>query len=310
MRLLLPFLAAAALGGCATTNSATTDPRDPYERFNRGVFAFNQAADRAVVKPVATAYRTVTPVPARRGLTRVIANLFEPVNFLNNLLQGKPKRAFNSLGRFLVNTTIGVGGLADHATGLGLPATNEDYGQTFAKYGARNSPYVVLPLLGPSTVRDAVGTAINLAASPVGIALNEVGASTAEQAGATALQVINSRSNVIDGGADTLIETSADPYAAARSAYLQLRDAQIEDREGTGQNLNPEQEQDLLDEALEDGAAAGAPVPGTAAPPAASPPRTVDPAAPPADPNPPTDSTAAADPPRLIAQPTALNAMN
>ncbi len=134
------LLAAAALGGCATTGTASRDPRDPLEGFNRGVWDFNQAIDKAAIKPATNVYRAVTPVPARRGLSRLLANLMEPVNAVNSLLQGKPKRAFNSLARFVVNTTIGVGGLADHATEIGLQPTPEDFGQTLAVWGLKNSP--------------------------------------------------------------------------------------------------------------------------------------------------------------------------
>ena len=259
MRKLLILVACLCVAGCATTGDrAGRDPRDPYENFNRGVFAFNDGVDKAVVKPVSTVYRTVTPVPARRGISRVFANFMEPLHFINNLLQGKPKRAMNSLGRFVINTTIGVGGLADHATGLGLPDTSEDFGQTFATWGARNSPYVVLPLLGPSTVRDAAGTAINFVADPLQITLDEVGASGTVKTGATVTRIIDARSRLTEQGVDAVLETSADSYATARDGYFQRRAAQIADEPtaAPADQLSDEQQQRLLDEAIESNPAA------------------------------------------------------
>jgi phospholipid-binding lipoprotein MlaA len=253
MRNLLILLLAAMLGGCATTGGrASLDSRDPYEGFNRNVWAFNDAVDTVAIKPVTTVYRTVTPVPARRGISRVFANLTEPFSFVNNLLQGKPGRALNSLGRFLINTTIGVGGLADHATGLGLPATPEDFGQTLAVHGAKKSPYLVLPLLGPSTVRDAVGTAVRFVADPAQIAIGSELTRT-QSLGVTGGRLIDARSQAIDSGADTLLKTSADPYAVARSAYLQSREAAIRDADtGASDDLMEDGQDQLLEKALEE----------------------------------------------------------
>lgn len=249
MRKLLILLAAAVLGGCATTrDGGEMTERDPMERFNRGVWAFNQGVDKVAIKPATTVYRTVTPVPARRGITRIFSNLGEPFNFVNNLLQGKPGRAMNSLGRFVVNSTIGVGGLADHASDLGLRPTPEDFGQTLAKGGARNSPYLVLPLLGPSTVRDGIGTAVQFLADPTQAGLKEAGVASTGRAIVTGTRVIDTRSQLIEGGVDALLESSADPYATARSAYFQRRRAQIDDKE----NQMPAVGDDALGTALQE----------------------------------------------------------
>jgi phospholipid-binding lipoprotein MlaA len=252
MKPWLILVAAVAVGGCATTGDRAgleRDPRDPMEGFNRNVWAFNQAVDQAAIKPVTTVYRTVTPIPARRGISRVMDNLREPLSFINNLLQGKPGRAVNSLGRFLINTTIGVGGLADHATDLGLPETREDFGQTLAAWGFKSSPYLVLPLLGPSTVRDGIGTAATFAADPAQIGLKEAGVSSDVRTGMTVLRVIDARSRVIDLGVDAALEAAADPYAAARNAYFQRREAELQDV--ASGNLSREDEDRLLDEALD-----------------------------------------------------------
>jgi phospholipid-binding lipoprotein MlaA len=259
MRAILVLALAAMLGGCATTGGSLAE-NDPYEGVNRGVWEFNQAVDTVAVKPATTVYRTVTPVPARRGLSRVLSNLSEPFSFINNLLQGKPERAFNSLGRFLINSTIGVGGLADHATDLGLPPTPEDFGQTLAvSGGAKNSPYLVLPLLGPSTVRDAVGTAVEMFGDPARIVLNSE-LSSSEEYMVTGARVLDGRSRLMESGAESVLETSADPYATARSAYLQRREAQIRDEAVGSATLTPDEQNQLLNEALEQDAVMPAPV--------------------------------------------------
>ena len=251
MRPILALILALPLAACATTGDrASLDPRDPYERFNRGVWSFNQAVDKVAVKPAATVYRTVTPVPARRGISRVLSNLGEPFSFINNLLQGKPKRAFNSLGRFLVNSTIGVGGLADHATDLGLPQTREDFGQTLAVGGARKSPYLVLPIFGPSTVRDAVGTAVEWVGDPARIVMGSELSNTQNYV-VTGTRVVDARSRTMEDGTESLLETSADPYAVARSAYFQRREAQINDEDPSKAQAT-ETDQEMLNKALED----------------------------------------------------------
>ncbi|HEV2747807.1 MAG TPA: VacJ family lipoprotein [Allosphingosinicella sp.] len=253
MRAILALLLAATLSACATTRgSASLDEPDPYEGFNRGVFAFNQAVDKVAIKPASTLYRAAAPIPARRGISRVFANLTEPFSFINNLLQGKPKRAVNSLGRFIINSTIGVGGLADHATDLGIPRAKEDFGQTLAVAGARRSPYLVLPVLGPSTVRDAVGTAVQFVADPGQAAVGSL-LSPTEGYVVTGTRFIDSRSQATDAGADTLVDTSADPYAAVRSAYFQRRNAEILDQESGGV-VQESDEDELLRRTLEDDA--------------------------------------------------------
>lgn len=233
MRAFAACIAVALLAGCATTpGEDRLAEQDPLEGFNRSVWAVNRGVDQVVLKPVSTVYRTVTPRPARRGLSRLIANLSEPFSFINSMLQGKPDRAFNSLGRFVVNSTIGVGGLADHATGMGLKPTPEDFGQTLAAWGVNGGPYLVLPLLGPSTLRDGVGSGVAQLADPYRVCLRECGiASGSERLAATGVELVSTRSDLTEAGADTFLDTSLDPYAAARSAYLQRRRAQILDQE-------------------------------------------------------------------------------
>lgn len=238
------MVALTTVGGCATTSTAG----DPYEPYNRAMFKANNAVDKAVVRPGAVAYRTVTPVAARRGLARVLENLTEPWSAINALLQGKPGRALNSLGRFVVNTTIGVGGLADHATGLGLKPTREDFGQTLATWGVKDGGYLVLPLFGPSTVRDGVGLGVGIVADPQKIVIaRRVNPDFTQTAGIFAGRTISARSGLVDSGVEELLKTSADPYATARSAYLQRRAAAIANRENSASGA-----EDEIDAALKD----------------------------------------------------------
>ena len=127
---------------------------DRYEQVNRAVYGFNRKLDRYALKPATQVYRAVTPEAGRRGISNGLSNLQEPLSFFNAIAQGKIKQAFRTLDRLIINTTLGVGGLADNATDLGRPAEPEDFGQTLAVWGVKSGPYLMLPLLGPSTLRD------------------------------------------------------------------------------------------------------------------------------------------------------------
>ncbi|QLC26882.1 VacJ family lipoprotein [Parasphingopyxis algicola] len=218
------------LGACATTQAGPNGiaDRDPHEEFNRDMWAVNQGIDTVAIRPVTEVYRTITPQPARRGIANVFRNLTEPWSFINNLLQGKPGRALRNLGRFIINSTIGVGGLADHATDLGIEPAPEDFGQTLAAWGVGDGGYVMNPFLGPSTQRDTVGTIVDFVANPVTIFFDRgLNLTTQEQWGIRAGSIISTRSELIDAGVDDFLESSADPYAAARSAYFQRRENEI-----------------------------------------------------------------------------------
>jgi phospholipid-binding lipoprotein MlaA len=283
-----PLIAAAALflAGCATTNPGgdRLAQRDPLEGFNRAVWGFNQGVDKVVLRPVTTVYRAIAPKPVRRGITRVFSNLSEPWSFINNMLQGKPGRAVRNLGRFVVNTTVGVAGLGDPASKIGIKPAPEDLGQTFAAWGMNAGPYLVLPVLGPSTLRDGIGTGAAQFADPYRVCLSDCGVlNNTEQLAVTATQVISTRSDLIDSGADAFLKTSVDPYAAARSAYLQRRRAAIANEED-GAAGGKSAEDAALDAALSDidaadGTTGATPVDGTAAP--ATPPANPDAAVPP-----------------------------
>lgn len=240
MRMRIGCIALLMLAGCATTpGEERLAERDPLEGFNRGVWGFNQAVDKVVLKPVTVVYRTTTPRPARRGLSRILANLSEPFSMINNILQGKPDRAARNFERFVVNTTIGVGGLADHATGFGIAPADEDFGQTLATWGVNGGPYLVLPILGPSTLRDGVGSGVAQIADPYRVGMRHIGLTNTQQLAATGGEIISIRSDLMESGADAYLKTSLDPYAAAKSAYLQRRHAVVRDQED-GEGAEPD----------------------------------------------------------------------
>ncbi len=218
-QLLAAVVAAAALTGCANVSQVE---HDPWESVNRGVYGFNDAADRVLVKPLARGYRTVLPGFARRGVSNFFDNLVTPRSSLNNFLQGKPGRGMSDIGRFVINSTIGLGGLIDVATPSGIEATDEDFGQTLAVWGVGDGPYVVLPFLGPRTLRDTIAMPFDFAADPL-YHYDE----TSVKDKLRVLQIINLRSRLL--AADALLEESNDPYITLRESYLQNREYEVYD---------------------------------------------------------------------------------
>jgi len=234
-KLLAPIAGALLLSACATTpGQYELAQRDPLEKFNRGVWSVNRGADKVVIKPAAQVYRAVTPRPVRQGVSNLFSNLSEPWSFVNNLLQGKGERAGRNLARFLINSTVGIAGLWDPASKLGARPAPEDLGQTLAVWGVNGGPYLVLPLLGPSTLRDGIGSGVAAYADPVKYAINNADISVWYKRGYLAAYIIDTRSQLIESGGDAFLESSLDPYAAARSAYLQLRTAEIADQDDLG----------------------------------------------------------------------------
>ena len=247
------LLAASLLTACATTpGHQLAAERDPYEKTNRSIYKFNRAIDKAAVKPATQVYRAVVLKAAQRGITNFFNNVDEPFSFINSLLQGKVEQAMRTFGRFAINTTLGVGGLADHATDMGLPEEPEDFGQTLGVWGVNSGPYLMLPFFGPSTIRDAVGFGVERVGDPFRIAVGELNLSTTESIGATGLELADTRSYVMDT-ADPLLEGSADEYATVRSAFLQYRLNLIHD------GAPPEDEEDMMPAAAPAGATAPAP---------------------------------------------------
>lgn len=198
--------------------------RDPWEPFNRRSFAVFNALDHAIVAPAARGYRAVTPKPARRGIRRFLHNLRSPAIFANDLLQGHPKRAGATLGRFLFNTTLGLGGFLDPAAREGIPPHDEDFGQTLAVWGVSPGPYLVVPLFGPTTIRDGFGLAVDIAFDPLSyFNKSPYGEIRIGQAGVNAL---SQREAALDPLAE-IEKNSLDYYASLRSLYGQARQREI-----------------------------------------------------------------------------------
>lgn len=210
-----------ALAGCASGPNA--NPRDPLEPFNRGVYRFNDTVDRAVIKPVATVYKDVLPQPVRTGVNNFFNNLQDAWSFVNNVLQLKAEPAGNSLVRFGVNTFLGLGGVLDIATEMRIERYTEDFGQTLGHWGVGAGPYLVLPLLGPSTVRDTAALPVDAQ----GNLISNVSDVPARNS-ATALNLLDHRSRLL-GATDILDQVALDPYTFTRDAFLQRRRSQVYD---------------------------------------------------------------------------------
>ncbi len=216
------LLLALLLAGCAH-NSTPLEPYDPYEQTNRKVFAFNQELDRYVLEPVATGYAKITPNFFRRGVQNFFANAAYPSVIINDFLQGKGMQGLQDTGRFLINTTVGLFGIWDPASYLGLPAHDEDFGQTLAVWGANSGPYLELPLFGPRYTRETVDL-------PLGAFTNVLGYvfSWNVTIPLAALYVVNTRAQ-LDAAVKIREQAALDPYLFTRAAYMQLRENLIHD---------------------------------------------------------------------------------
>jgi len=229
------FLVAAALiCGCAAHSPAKHDPRDPFERVNRATFKFNDALDRAALRPVAKGYRKVTPRFIQTGVSNFMDNLDTPLTLVNDLLQGKFKAGLNDTGRLLLNTTLGLGGLLDPASDAGLDKNDEDFGQTFGKWGVRAGPYLVLPFLGPSNMRDGVARIPDATANPLTYVERD-----RIRLSLYALSVLDSRVHLLD--VDDTLNQAYDRYAFMRNAYLQRREYLVTDGQGPDRQVDEEQ---------------------------------------------------------------------
>ncbi|WP_020166665.1 MULTISPECIES: MlaA family lipoprotein [Methylotenera] len=220
--LSLSCLLAIFVSGCATTNN-----NDPLEGVNRGIYKFNDVADRAIIKPVAKAYKAVTPSPIRKGFNNFFNNLGSLTTVLNDLLQFKFSNAFTDAGRFVINSTFGLAGFIDVASMDNIPNHKEDFGQTLGHWGVGNGAYLVLPILGPSTVRDAAGFAIDTATSDPITYTHNIGQVRLHNQ-IRAAQLVDKRTQLLDAG-DLVDEASLDPYSFVREAYLQRRASQVAD---------------------------------------------------------------------------------
>ncbi len=209
---------------------------DPFEPMNKAIFAVNTTFDKALFRPVVKTYNKVVPEAGRRGLSNFLTNLRAPYVMGNEILQGKPKRAGTMLLRFLANSTIGIAGFFDPATKMGLTRYDEDLGQTLAVWGIGSGPYIVLPLFGPSNLRDTVGLVGEFYLDPAGIAIDEADVWKNVFLGVDGLSYLRFGLDAFDFRArnDKLFDEiykAADPYALARSAYRQLREFEISDGE-------------------------------------------------------------------------------
>lgn len=217
--LSLAFAAAGLLGGCATSGN----PRDPVEGFNRAIFDINDGIDKVFIKPVAQGYELVLPSPVRTGVSNFFGNIDDVFIAVNNLLQGKVPEAASDVSRVFLNTTIGLLGVFDIASEAGLEKHDEDFGQTFGRWGAGDGAYLVLPIIGPSTVRDGFGQILDIKADPVARMNNVASRNTL-----LATRGINERARILP--TDKIVEEAAlDRYAYIRDAYLQRRRSKIYD---------------------------------------------------------------------------------
>jgi phospholipid-binding lipoprotein MlaA len=215
------LLAALALAGCATVTAQNAE--DPYEGFNRQMFAFNDGVDRAVFEPVAKGYRAVTNEPIRGGVSNFFDNLGEPVTFANEVLQGKVGNAAGTVGRFVINTTVGIAGIFNPAGAIGIARTEEDFGQTLGAWGVTTGPYLVLPLFGSTNPRDLVGFGADRAMDPLNYA--EFDNDDETRIGLGISGGISAREDLIE--TIESVRTQVDPYTTARRFYVRSRAAAI-----------------------------------------------------------------------------------
>lgn len=214
------LLAGLLLGGCASSGN----PRDPIEPINRAVYGFNDGFDRAIAKPIAEGYKNVVPEVARTGVTNFFSNLEDVWILVNNLFQGKVESALDDMARVLVNSTIGLFGTVDIASGLGIPKHNEDFGQTLGRWGVGSGPYLVLPFLGSSTLRDALGMGLMDMKGDIVRQLDHVPTRNS----LLATRIINTRASLLD--VSRIVEEAAlDKYSYVRDAHFQRRQSQIYD---------------------------------------------------------------------------------
>jgi len=215
-------LLAMMLTGCASQAN-----KDPLESVNRGIYKFNDVADKAVLKPVATAYKTVAPTPVRIGVNNFFSNLGTITNVFNNLLQFKFANAFSEAGRFVINTTFGIAGFIDVAGMDKVPVHKEDFGQTLGYWGVGPGAYLVLPIAGPSSVRDATGWFVDLSTTDPITYTHNIGQVRLHNQ-LRAAQFIDKRTELLDAK-DLVDDASLDPYAFMRDAYLQRRASLVQD---------------------------------------------------------------------------------
>lgn len=250
--------------GCASTNAPKADP---FEGLNRATYKFNDTVDEAVLKPVAKGYQAVTPQFVRAGISNAFTNIGDVGTAVNNLLQGKPGNAFSDAGRFIVNSTFGILGLFDLATPMGLEKHSEDFGQTLGKWGVESGPYIVIPLMGPATLRDVAARPVD-AYTGYFRYIDHIPTRNST----FGVEIIDLRANLL-GASDTLDTAALDKYQFMRDAFLQRRLSQVYD------GKVPQDKRDKLEDDLD----SPGPAKTSTTTPAATSPTTATPAANPAD---------------------------
>ena len=238
---ILLCLLCVGTAGCAGNQAkeSESDPYDPYESFNRKMYRMNEAMDTVLFKPLAKGYKAATPKPVRRGFANIFANFTTPRSALNNFLQGKPKRGFNELGRFLFNSTLGIGGIFDVATAGGMVRYDETFGETLAVWGVPEGPYLVLPFFGPSSTLDAIALPVDYYTD-----INPHLKSSVRDK-LYLFRATDSRVRLL--AAETFIEKSNDPYIALRESYRQNREFNVYDGEPPSEDVD-----EMLDDAMFD----------------------------------------------------------
>ena len=219
LRFIGAMLLLASLAGCATGGN----PKDPWEPVNRKIYVFNDKLDSWVLKPIAQGYDAAAPLPVRTGVSNVFSNVEDVWIGLNNLLQGKPLWAASDLGRFMINTTLGIGGVFDVATEFGLDKHEEDFGQTLGVWGVGDGPYVMLPFFGPRTLRDTGGFVVDSLASPTGY-ISDIPARNVTRG----LKVVSERADLLSAES-ALNDAALDRYSYLRDFYLSRRKSLIRD---------------------------------------------------------------------------------
>ncbi|GGO06955.1 hypothetical protein GCM10007972_05760 [Iodidimonas muriae] len=221
--------------------AAYEEANDPYEPFNRAMWKVNSALDTVILQPITWVYRTIVPDPFRQAVTNIYANAKMPLVIVNSLLQGEPGRAGIATKRFLANTVLGIGGIADPATAFGIDNVDEDFGQTLAVWGVGDGPYLVLPIIGPTNPRDTVGFIGDTLSEPVGLGL-DIADKKWTKRGWTAGGVIEARDR--NWGIIKELMKADDPYAFARSAFRQRRKYEI----SNGKTEQSQEEEDLFEQ--------------------------------------------------------------
>jgi phospholipid-binding lipoprotein MlaA len=211
------------LSACATPMAERSDPRDPYENLNRKVFLVNQVFDQVLLKPVARGYSNYAPNFIQDTVGNFFGNLADVWTAVNNFLQGKPREGIQDTGRVAVNTVFGVAGLADVATKLGFPKHQEDFGQTLGVWGVKPGPFVMLPLFGPSTMRDAVAKPLDLYADPLNLSTR-----ADVEYSLRAMRLVDDRARLLPT-TDMIEKVALDPYQFVRDAHFQRREAKVND---------------------------------------------------------------------------------